>query len=213
MRAAEILAEMLLGEANARSFAIVFGPGLPDQGYYVVGNTEHEIFSRLTTAFTPQQGGNIGAQVENWMARGYTVVLQKNNGSLVVYGEPIKLAPALVQGMQLTPATQVGWVHFVGDQTGADYSTAQQVLGVTEPKQKKITKAQQQAMQAMAAQSEFNKQVSNYGGLASQPPQRPPPKPRMPRMRKSYPQAPPHALPPLIKHKKARPGEAPPVIS
>lgn len=170
MRPAEILVELLLGP---RAFAVVFGRDLPEDGYYVVGDTEQEIFSKLATGFGTVHDGSTKEQIESWIARGATVLLQRNNGSLMVYGQQLpQLPPSLVNGLELDASTPVTWVHFVGNQTGADKSTAGQVLGVRD-RQTKLTRAQAKAAQDAEEQAEFDAQVvaaeknKGMGGLAS----------------------------------------------
>ena len=131
MRAAQILAEMLLGEA-AKLFAIIYGPGMPPRGEPVIEDTEEALFNSVARKLGV--GGARGnARIDYatiWVARGYSILVQRNSQNLILYGQPIVLDPQWAENMQVQPDTPVAWYHHAGNLTSWGKSNAADALGV-----------------------------------------------------------------------------------
>src|SRR5215831_8082162 len=120
MRSAQILAEMLLNEAEVR-FGIVYGPHCPAEGYYVTGDSEADMYAKLAKAFNlqardphkrewaqPQVSLSGQPQVPlSLMANGFSFI-QKNPGEDTIYfydgGANFRLSPVAMRMMDLTDA-------------------------------------------------------------------------------------------------------------
>jgi hypothetical protein len=128
MRAAEFIVQRLLQEEGP--FAMVFGPGFP-QGYRARGRNEEELFLDLQRRLGGARIANRPDQLFGWMRQGITTLLGRQNGIVSVYGQRLRLDPAVAQNLGLAAATPVEWVYpQAGGRLGAAQTTAGQVLGL-----------------------------------------------------------------------------------
>jgi len=108
MRPAQILVEMLLDETVA-AFGILYGPGLPAQGYYVTGSTLDRMISKMARAQGVPATGSASACLDKLMRRGFSFVF-RNGRTICVYdggNDLTHLGPNTAKLLQLTPTTAV----------------------------------------------------------------------------------------------------------
>ena len=182
MRAAELLAEMLLSEG--RVFAIVYGPNIPPDGYWLAGDSLRDMVQKLATGLGSNAGQQTQSFIDTLISSRYELVTSID-GRAIVYGLDIpELSPKAAQILGITATTPVYHQQKYQGITPATpaNSTGREAFGLAMTPQEKEVLAQQKA-QAKAQskqkwhdltpdeEAEFNQWAQQSGkrpsGLAS----------------------------------------------
>lgn len=101
---------MILAEA-VNTVAVIFGPGLRQDGVYATGATDKQVLTKLKQAAGDKAAvSNKGRDLINaWLLRGYSLIVRNEHGDLIVYSNTNVQANDQVQNVFGLTATTPLW--------------------------------------------------------------------------------------------------------
>lgn len=155
MRAAEILAEMLLNEG--RVFGIVYGPNIPEEGYWLAGDSLRDMVQKLAVGMGSKETQQTKSFIDTLISSGHELVTSidgqdargRPTKNVMVYGLEIPdLSPKAAQilGVQATtPVYHQKQYQDIAPGTPPN-TTGREAFGLDMTPQEKQTLAQQKAL-------------------------------------------------------------------
>jgi len=132
---------MLLDEA---AFGLLYGPGLPEQGYYVTGKDTPTMISKIARAHGSSRKVNNDAYLDELMARRFSFVTADSAGTVYVFdggNDLTNLAPNTLKLLRVNAASPVEVYHQMGQ--SPQRTTAAEIFGINLSPKDRTARAQE----------------------------------------------------------------------